>query len=186
MDNSLITFENAVVPVPIHEGHRWIPIRHVCEIIDVNYSTQDASIKAHPIYSVASRLVGTRDSRGHVVPMSCLPLTLAISWVIGVRDANRQEGSVEKQLAFAHLLISKLQETYQLVEIVIEMNSYHMDLIRKKEELLNQIENAQGTVKALRNELKQVNDTLHQVLNQQANGQMILPFDRLKRLDTHQ
>lgn len=185
MDNSLIEFKESTLPVPIFEGERWIPIRHVCELIDVKSKDQDAMIKKHPIYSLASRLVGTRDRRGHHVPMSCLPLSLAISWVIGIKDDKRRPGSVEKQIAVANLLIEKMKSAYQLVEIAIQATEYQMQLVLQKEKLLKELRDAKSNVKSINEKIKKVEDSLNQALVERANGQISLPFDELKKLDSH-
>lgn len=183
MELVTIDFQGVEIPCPFADGDRMVPVRHICEAIDVQYKNQDTWLKQHAFFTRVYLLVGTHDAQNRVQDMRCLPLNLVVAWLASISDSNRRAGSVEKQHELMSLLLDKMKETYQLVEVVAKSNNYQLELIRKKEELLEQLERDKANLATTKKQLGEINHSIDEVLSGQARGVIELPFEQMEELN---
>jgi metal-dependent hydrolase (beta-lactamase superfamily II) len=171
-----LEFEDMEITCPIQEGHRMIPIKTVCQIIDVDFKTQDSWLKSHPLYSQLYRPSTTVAADGKERKMNCLSFFDTFGWLNSLTNNNRKPGSVEKQNLFMLWLREQHMNIYKAIELFQEENKYELSLIEKKEALLDQIQDAQEAARELKKELKQVDESIKDIREKRFTGQTALPF----------
>ena len=153
-----------------------VPVKTVCQIIDVKFSTQDSWLKEHPYFSQLYLLEGVVAADGKLRKMNCLPMFDLLSWLASISENNRKDGSADKQYAFMSWLRSQMMEMYKSIAIARAENSYEHDLVSKREEVEQKLLEAKGNVKDLQNTLKKIDDTLDDIRINRFTGQTALPF----------
>jgi len=176
MELMKLNFQDFELTCPIEHGHRMIPIRTVCQIIDVDFRSQDNWLKSHPIYSQLYRPSTTTGADGKRYKMSCLSFFDTFGWLNSITQKNRKPGSIEKQNLFMSWLREQHMNIYKAIELFQEENKYELSLIEKKEALLDQIQDAQEVARDLKKELKQVVDSIKDIREKRFTGQTALPF----------
>lgn len=174
--NNQLNFNELIIPCPIEEGHRMIPVKTVCTVIDVNFKDQDSWLKKHPYYSQLYRLNGVVAADNKERPMNCLPIFDVLSWLSSISDNKRREGSLEKQYAFMTWLRAQMMEMYKLIEVFQEENKYELELITAKSDLLEQMEEATQNVNDIKKKIKQIDTSIEEVRAKRFTGQTALPF----------
>jgi hypothetical protein len=183
MELMTIQFNGAEIPCPFADGDRMVPVRHICEAIDVQFKNQDTALKNSSFFGPVYPLVGTPTKQNNTQPMRCLPLNLVIAWLSSIQENNRRTGSVEKQHDLMRILLERMKETYQLVEIVAQANNYQLQLIRNKEELMERYQIDKARVAATKRELDKVNASIDEVLSNQSKGIIELPFEEMQKME---
>ena len=75
MDTKTLVTVNSVAIQIIDEGvEKLVPVKPICEALEINYSTQVEKIKEHPILSSTIPLRGIVAADGKEREMLCLPL----------------------------------------------------------------------------------------------------------------
>ena len=151
-----------------------IPVRTVCQIIDVDFAKQDRWLKKHPIYAqlYTSRSMVGADNKERA--MNCLSFFDTFGWLNSITQKNRKSGSYEKQLAFMAWLRERHMELYKTIEMVEAINEYERELLSKKQEKLVELEAQQTSIRELKKELKQIDDALEQINADKVTGQISL------------
>jgi hypothetical protein len=171
-----LQFEDIKISCPLEEGHRMVPVRTVCQIIDVDYKSQDSWLKSHDFWSQLYRPSTTVGADGKTRTMNCLSIFDIGFWIGSISSKNRKPGSVEKQYAFLAWLREQTLNLYKSIDLFMQENKYELELIEAKEDLLNKIEEATETVKSYKRGLKQVNESIEEVRAKRFTGQTALPF----------
>lgn len=171
-----LTFEDVKLTCPIESGHRMIPVKTVCTIIDVDFKTQDNWIKEHPFLSQLYRTAPTTGADGKQYEMRCLSIFDLAFWVGSVRLVNRKPGSIERQYRFMTWLREKMMDFYKSVDVWIQENKYEQQLIELKEQTEEQLLMAKQTVKELSGKLKEIEVTIEDIRLHRFTGQTALPF----------
>jgi len=176
--NSL-SYNELTIPCPIEEGHRMIPVKTICTVIDVNFQKQDSWLKNHPYYGQLYTIGRGSSADNKVRNMNCLPIFDVLSWLSSISERSRKEGSIKKQHAFMVWLRAQMLEMYKLVEVYQEENRYELELIEMKIGLLNEMEEASQKVNDLKKKLKQVEHTIEDVRAKRFTAQTALPFPEM-------
>lgn len=171
-----LTFQDINLTCPIEDGHRMIPVRTVCEIIDVAFNSQDNWLKSHEFYGQLYRLSTTTGADGKQYQMRCLSIFDLNSWLASITSKNRKPGSITKQYAFMAWLREKFIDRYKEVQMVVKENEYEFQLIQQKDEALNQLIQAQDQVKQWKNAIRKIDQSLTDVRGKRFTGQPALPF----------
>lgn len=95
-------FQGTELSCPISDGHRMVPVKTVCSIIDVQFKTQDSWLKEHPFFSQLYRLDGVVAGDKRTRQMNCLSVFDLYAWLSSIRSDKRREGSLDKQYAFSN------------------------------------------------------------------------------------
>lgn len=171
-----LSYNDLSIPCPIEEGHRMIPVKTICTIINVNFKDQDSWLKKHPYYSQLYRMSGIVAADNKVRSMNCLPIFDVLSWLSSITDRNRTKESAEKQYAFMTWLRKQMLDMYKLIELIQQENKYELELIEKKSQILEQMEETNMSLAELKKSLKQVNHTIEDIRSKRFTAQTALPF----------
>lgn len=125
-----------------------VPVRTICELIDIDFQTQDNWLKKHKIYAQSYRLAYTTGADGKSYQMSCIGLFDAFSWLMGISNNNRKEGSFEKQMQLSSFLRNQFIRLYKSIELLQEENEREI-------QLRNKIEDTEELILKLSSELKE-------------------------------
>jgi hypothetical protein len=171
-----LTFKETNLTCPIEEGHRMVPIKTVCQIIQVDFSRQDNWLKSHPFYSQLYKLTYTTGADGKQYKMRCLSIFDVDGWVNSIGTQNRSDESIELQYTFLAWLREKKMELYKSIELVMKENEYELQLIQQKDDALNQLIHAQDQVKQWKDAIRKIDQSLTDVREKRFTGQTALPF----------
>lgn len=176
-----LRYEDQKVDATYSQGHLMIPIKTVCELIDVNYKTQDSWLKKHKILSnyLGSAPLVASDNKPR--DMNCLPLLQAGLWVAGISNKNRKEGSIEKQNEFVRWVIHQHDTLYKSIQKFIEDNKYEHAVIDEITSLVDAIQEDERELKSKKNRLKKARASLDEIRLNMYKGQQELPFDENKK-----
>lgn len=59
-----------------------VPVRSICELIEVRFSAQDNWLKSHEYFSQLYQLASTTGADGKQYNMRCLPIFDVLSWLV--------------------------------------------------------------------------------------------------------
>lgn len=175
-----LVFEETKLSCPIEEGHRMVPVKTVCTILDVDYPSQDNWLKGHPFFSQLYSLSYTTGADGKNYKMSCLSIFDLYAWVGSISLDKRRPGSVEHQYRFMAWLREKMLDTYKSIDVWIQENKYEQQLLTLKEQTEEQLLAAQYTVKDLKARMKEIEITIEDIRMHRFTGQTALPFPEEK------
>jgi hypothetical protein len=166
----VITFEGVKLTCPIEEGHRMVPVKRICEIIDVDFQTQDNWLKAHPMYAQLYRLAYTTGADNKIYEMSCLSIFDVDGWVNSIAANNRRPGSVDKQYAFLVWLREKKLDMYKSIEVLLQENEEEVDLLTQIEAKEKSIADKELELKTERKAVKELQGELKKVRSKKYKG----------------
>jgi hypothetical protein len=161
---------------PIENGHRMVPVRTVCQIIDVDFVNQNNWLKKHPIYAQLYNPSTTTGADGKSYTMNCLSFFDLFGWLNSIGEKDRKEGSYERQLAFMAWLREQHMAIYKAVDVLRQEHEYEGQLLDEKLQTINDIEYAADTLKGLKKRLKTITETLETVRHNRLTGQMQISF----------
>lgn len=171
-----LDYQGTEIPCPIEEGHRMVPVKTVCQVIDVDFQKQDSWLKKSEYFGQLYTLGYTVGADGKKREMNCLPMFDLLSWLSSISQNQRRDGSVVKQFAFMAWLRSKMLSMYKLIEVFHEENKYELELITKKADTVDQIASKNEELKQLKSSLKSIDLSLDEVREKRFTGQTALPF----------
>lgn len=167
-----LNFKGFPLTCPFKNGHRILPVKTVCQIIDVDYQKQDSWLKAHPIFGQLYTLEVYSSADSKQRKMNCLSFFDAFGWLNSLQKKNRKEGSYEKQLAFIAWIREQIMSIYKDVDHLKFENEREVSMREekaKKEEELLEIKNKE---KLLKQEIKDLADGIEQLIINKYNGQI--------------
>lgn len=171
-----LEFQEFRLTCPLEEGHRMVPIKTICDIIDVDFKSQDSWLKSHPFFSQLYRPSTTVGADNKSRTMNCLSIFDVDGWLHSISAKGRRDGSIEKQYAFLAWLREKKMELYKSIDLFMQENRYELDLIEQKENTLNEMEMKQMELKEVKDRLKKINTAIEDVRSKRFTGQTALPF----------
>ena len=171
-----LDYQGTALPCPLEEGHHMVPVKTVCQIIDVDFGRQDTWLKKHKFFAQLYNLGYTTGADGKQYEMRCLPMFDLLSWLASISENNRKTGSTDKQYAFMSWLRSQMMGMYKSIAIARAENSYEHDLVNKRDEVEQELQNAKSNVKELQATLRTIDDTLEDIRVNRFTGQTALPF----------
>lgn len=171
-----LTFEDVKLSCPIEQGHRMIPVKAVCTIIDVDFKTQDSWIKEHPFLSQLYRLWPTVGADNKAREMNCLSILDLAFWIGSISLSSRKPGSIERQYRFMAWLREQMLGFYKSIDVWVQENKYEQQLIELKEQTEEELLRAKQTVKELNSRLKEIDVTIEDIRLNRFTGQTALPF----------
>lgn len=86
--------------VVVDDKEQLIPVKPVCDILGVNYSSQIEKLRSHPIYGSVIPLRGTTGADGKTYEMSCIPLRFFSGWLFSINPDNVKEEIRERLIGF--------------------------------------------------------------------------------------
>ena len=86
--------------VVVDDKEQLIPIKPVCDILGVNYTSQVDKLKEHPIFRSTIPQRGTVAADGKEREMLCIPLRFFSGWLFSINPNNVKEEIKEKLIQF--------------------------------------------------------------------------------------
>lgn len=172
-----LEFNGTKLTCPIENGHRMLPVKTLCSILDVDYPTQDGWLKEHPFFGQLYRPAYTVGADGKQREMNCLSIFDVPGWVCSISLNNRKSGSVERQTAFLIWLRERMLEMYKSIEAFKEENKYELQLAQLKTDTEAQLAEAQQTVKQLKKKITEIETTIEDIRLNRYTGQTALPLE---------
>lgn len=176
LDPVELTFNDTKLTCPIQDGHLMIPLKTVCEIIDVQFKVQDSWLKKHPFFSQLYRLDGTVGADKKQRKMNCLSIFDLYSWLSSISDNKRRKGSIDKQYAFMTFIREKMIEGYQSVQHVKKANEHELKLVSLKEQTEEELLKAKTVVKELQSKVKDIDKSIEEIRVNRITGQVSMNF----------
>lgn len=171
-----LVFQETKLTCPIEDGHRMVPVKTVCTILDIDYQTQDSWLKEHEFYSQLYRLTYTVGADNKRREMNCLSIFDLYAWVASISTRNRAQPSIDRQTQFLIWIREKMLDVYKSVDVWIQENKYEQQLIQLKEQTEEQLLSAMQTVKELKSKVKEIDTTIEDIRLNRFTGQTALKF----------
>jgi hypothetical protein len=176
LDLKTFEFAGVTIDCPVEDGHRMMPVKTICDIIDVQFKTQDSWLKGHNYFNQLYRLAGVVAADKKVREMNCLSVFDVLSWLSSITGNNRRPGSIEKQYAFMAWLREEMLAMYKLIEVFQVENEYELQLIQQKSDLLDQQSEMATQISQIKKQIKNIDNSLHEVREKRFTGQTAIPF----------
>ena len=122
----------------IYDGNEvFLPIKPICELLNVNYTTQAEKLKTDENFISTAPLRGTVAADGKQREMLCLPIMYIPAWLFTIQPANVKPEAREKLIGFRGRCIQALGDYFITRVIMIHEN---LDLIENAETELKEVE----------------------------------------------
>lgn len=96
------------VQIVHHEGEVYVPIKPICEILGVNYTTQAEKLKNHPAFSSSvATLRGVTGADRRQYSLTVIPLMFFFGWICNIEMNEAKEGK-QKELIIAQVECNKI------------------------------------------------------------------------------
>jgi hypothetical protein len=171
-----LEFQGVKLSCPHENGHRMVPVRTVCEIIDVDFKNQDVWLKEHPFFAQLYKPSTTTGADGKQYSMNCLSIFDVDGWLHSIGPKGRKPGSIERQYAFLGWLREQKLALYKSVEEFISENKYEAELEQMRTVMQQQIADTRHLLKEQQAKLKEVDTSLTEIRSNRYNGQTVLAF----------
>lgn len=172
-----LNFKGNELSCPVQEGHKMVPVKTICEMIEVDYKTQDSWLKKHNFFGQLYRLAYTVGADGKQRSMNCLSIFDLNSWLASISVNNRNEESIEKQYQLMTWIREQFLDDYKSKSQIIDDRNYELELLNKKEALEDELLTIKQREKEVKKELSTVETTLEEVRYNQATGQIAMKLD---------
>lgn len=172
MDNQIIEFQGTKLPAPLIGGHRYVPIKTICEMIDVNVKDQSNWIKKHPVFGQLGGIYPLTGADGKTYKMYALPMLDAYSWLSSISPKQRREGSEEKQYAFMAWFREQMVQEYQVVELIEQSLDRERELLRINQQEMKEIKEIEADLKRRKDDIKLRDQRVAQIRHNRVTGQI--------------
>lgn len=102
MEQKIITvgFVNDVQIQIYENGEKLVPVKPICEALNIDYSGQSQRLKEDPILSSVMGLSPTTGKDGKTYEMQCLPVKYVFGWLFRIDSRNVKEEAREALLKY--------------------------------------------------------------------------------------
>jgi antirepressor protein ant len=100
MDTKVVTTINGVEILASKASEGLVPIKPICEALEIDYPTQFQKLKDHQIFGSTIGLSPTVAADGKEREMACLPIEFFPGWLFSINPANVKEESKENLIRF--------------------------------------------------------------------------------------
>lgn len=97
---NIAVINDVSLQVVVDDREQLIPIKPVCDILGVNYTSQVDKLKEHPIFRSTIPQRGTVAADGKEREMLCIPLRFFSGWLFSINPNNVKEEIKEKLIQF--------------------------------------------------------------------------------------
>lgn len=168
-----LEFQGIKLSCPHENGHRMVPVRTVCEIIDVDFKNQDVWLKEHPFFAQLYKPSTTTGADGKQYSMNCLSIFDVDGWLHSIGPKGRKPGSIERQYAFMGWLREQKLARYKTIE---EFDEYEAGMAKLLLLMQQQVADTKHLLKEQQAKLKEVDTSLTEIRSNRYNGQTALAF----------
>lgn len=153
------------VQVLTHENEVYVPIRPICEILGVNYSTQLEKIKNDPLKSKGTvPLRGTVGADGKQREMVALKFKYALTWMLSINANNVKEEIRE------HLMDYQDQCSDILCDYFLKEGRAIKIFNEKEVKLYNEMEINKEAIAAAKKNIKRITNELALMTEERHSG----------------
>lgn len=172
-------YQGTKLSCPLQQGMRMIPVRPVCELIDINFQNQDKWLKSNPLFNMVYKKVNVKRSDNNNHPMNCLSILDMFGWLNHISNSNnRKEGSYEKQLQLLFWLRELHLGRYKELDVIKEDNEREILLEEKIEDIQIQRADLKRALKELDKEEKDAKQALEELRINKRSNQIEINFDQ--------
>ena len=148
---NLININNVELMFPQDEqGTIFVPIKPICEILEIANHTQQDAIKAHPILGPTILLRGIVAADGAQREMNCLPLKYAMAWILGIDARNVKPEAKENLLKYQNECYDAIYDKFFLepqrqkdkLIMITKQEAFISDLKTQRADITEEIKNA--------------------------------------------
>lgn len=100
METKVVACINGVNILASTVSEGLVPVKPVCEALNIDYATQYSKLKEHPIYNSVIGLSPTRGSDGKLYEMLCIPIEFFPGWLFSINPANVKDEAREGLIKF--------------------------------------------------------------------------------------
>lgn len=175
-----MTFENVAIPCPVQEGHKMIPVKIVCQILDVGPEKQDLFLKEHPFFSQLYKTAQAVASDGKQREMRCLSMFDLYAWVASISTHSRSEQSLKRQYHFLAWIREKMLTAYKSTEAYIQEADYERKLVELKDKTEEEIQEHLRIIADLKKKTKEIEKSIEEIRYNRMTGQISISFPEQK------
>lgn len=123
-------YGDQVVVVRVENGDVYVPVKPICDILELNWSGQQQRINRDEVLSTVRRIcVIHTGSRGPQDTL-CLPLKYLNGWLFGISTARVREEVRERLIQYKHECYEVLYEAFQLGNVTARPDPLLDELLR--------------------------------------------------------
>lgn len=100
METKVVTSINGVEILASKASEGLVPVKPICEALEVAFQSQNTKLKEHPIYNSVVTLSITTGADGKQYEMVCLPIEFVPGWLFSINPANVKEEAKENLIRF--------------------------------------------------------------------------------------
>ena len=145
--------------VVVDDREQLIPIKPVCDILGVNYTSQVDKLKEHPIFRSTIPQRGTVAADGKVRSMSCLPAKKFFGWIYTINPKNVSEEARESMMRYQEVCSDALYDFFmKRNKLVQEQNSIEISLLEELNEYTAMREEANKNIAATKRKIEKLRE----------------------------
>lgn len=107
----------------MNEGGQLIPLKPLCQILELSYKNQDRKIREDPYFSQVYQPARIVAADGKERQMNCLPLIEVENWLHATSNTNRTEEQKQKKVDFLSWLRSQRISMFRAVNETSQQNT---------------------------------------------------------------
>lgn len=153
----VIGFVNNVQIRVIENGEKLVPIKPICEALNVDYSGQLQRLKEDQILSSVMELSPTTGKDGKTYEMQCLPIKYMFGWLFRIDARNVKEEAKEAVLNYQMKCYDILYDYFTLYMEFVKVRQVAIDKqMEIWEEAKTNFKNTKNIMDGAWNKLKQI------------------------------
>lgn len=136
---NLVKFREQEIQTVIHDGVEMVPIKPICEALNLDYKTQYDKVKEDEILSQLWGLAPTTGKDSKTYKMVCLPLEFVFGWLFSISDQANDTFKKYKlecyHVLYNHFVGRAMFEMKKQVEVTrLKNDLYELKASHKEEE----------------------------------------------------
>lgn len=165
------------VQIVHHEGEVYVPIKPICEILGVNYTTQMEKIQNHPIFGSSTiPLRGTVAADNKEREMIVMNLRFVFGWLFSINANNVKEeireNLIKYQLECNRILFNAFFNTPKKMNAILSKKASYVKQICELDKMEKELKHKKG-------EFKKKLEELDKALTN-SNGMLELDFTEME------
>ncbi|MGM0587105.1 MAG: phage antirepressor N-terminal domain-containing protein [Bacteroidota bacterium] len=172
-----LTFNDSEIPVPFEDSIPMVPVKHICKLLDLDYSKQNSWLKKDDFFAQLYELAPTVGADGKLRKMNCLPLVDVPAWISSIDNSNRSDEAIAKKNQFLFWLREQMMQYYKSMHELVQENEIELRLkkqIEHDEQIYSEIND---DAKAVRDRINWNKRKLEEIRENRFNPQYRLDFE---------
>ncbi|MDQ4075172.1 MAG: ORF6C domain-containing protein [Chloroflexota bacterium] len=119
-------YEDEVIAVRAEEGTVWLPIRHMCDLLEVDRTAQLRRIQRDPVLSKYLTTVPVTLPDGRTYEMDCLPLKYVRAWLFGINASRVKQEVRDKLIRYQEEVIEIIDRAFTRPPVTTDLSEAMM------------------------------------------------------------